>query len=349
MPFNREVSNVKLKASDNSVENCAVRALGELMQDGTRLEVIGSSLPMAPDLVSGHLQGVAVPDSQVLLTSSVGQGYVMSGRRRGLIFTIEDAESVEASHPGGIQAIGSYFAVPVHTNDGGSEIRFYGGGLPVRQLTAPTIRRSKRANCVGITDCGSPGSEFYVLAVGVTKNQFDFYKSQPGIPLDDPRCRFERVASWNAKNVSKAARASWRPDKKWGGYGNNISLLADDAGKVYFLGMHKTGFLFFDFLGRDYADLYLLDLDTISEDKRLTKLDNLHVRCHDGTSFRWGASVSVVADDRFRIYVCERNVMQNGDSTKIRLNAFHAQDDAISPAVRIVNENGTVSLEESVA
>jgi len=119
MPFGTDVSNLKLRAPDDEVENYAVAALEQLNREGVVAQVIGDF----PNDFNGHLQGIAIRDKHAILTTSAKGGYLIPSKAEvsGLRFATKRSELKQIpnfNHPGGIQTIGSYVAVPVYNGVG---------------------------------------------------------------------------------------------------------------------------------------------------------------------------------------------------------------------------------------
>ena len=321
MPFGANDSNIKLRAPDD--KNYATEGLQALGRKGVGRTVTGD-LPQSTGEAEGHLQGVALRDDYAILTTSARDGFIVLSRRNGNEYSMVHKMQVESiRHPAGMQTIGEYLVVPGY--DSLREIRFYrymeGSIQQEGQLTIPTDINAK---CVGITNCSRGASELYILAACNNENEIHFYRSNENEPLSSGNCTFENKREWDINNVSEADREDWQPDKNWRGYPNSISLISDEGGNVYFLGLRKTRLLF----GKDIIDLYKLDFDA-SEEKMLTKMASFHAKCRNGTSFRWGGSALVTSEMTFRIYACRRNVWTK-DNTKItKVNVFHADTDPL--------------------
>lgn len=314
MPFAQDVSNQKMKAPDDEVENYAVAALELLKPEGAVGQVIGDF----PNELKGHLQGITIRDKHIVLTTSAKGGYLIPGKAEvgGLRFTSNKAELKEIpnfNHPGGIQSIGSYFAVPVY--NGEAEVHFYNYKQGFEPAACPVIKieEGKKAYSVGITNASNEEREFYILAVGVDSDgkQFDFYRSDPfDRPIDHDECNFERLGRYEFEDIS---------------YPNSISLIADEAENIYFLGLHTSGPAEDLGIGEDWVDLYQVDLDKSSDSEQrtkivLTKLSNFHAICREGPAFRWGGSALVRNETELRIFACERQPQQDG--AVIRFNMF---------------------------
>ncbi len=281
MSFNPDVSNIRLKAPDNTT-NYAKTALEGLQKDGVVVKVLGNgkSIPHATGFgrLERHLQGVAILDSIAAVTTATGDGLILNSKD-------DDGSTPDVSylgkkpvpnfdHPGGIQTIGSYVVVPAY-NDQTKEVQFYENIRELKKAEHLTIgfdKRDKRVYSVGISDAADENGDFYLLALGVDSKGkvFDFYRSQPNLPLNHQDCRFKFLKSSTFKKE---------------GYPNSISLLADEANNLYFLGLHTTGRLASLGLGKDWADLYQINLQK-SGQKMFNKIASFHAICHKGPAFK---------------------------------------------------------------
>lgn len=311
MPFGPDVSNLKLRAPDDEVENYAVAALEGLERVGVVGQVIGDF----PNEFKGHLQGIAIRDKHAILTTSAKGGYLIPSEAEvgGLRFASKRAELKQIpnfNHPGGIQTIGSYIAVPVYNGD--VEVHFYNYKRGLEPAACPVIQieEANRAYSVGITNVSNEEGEFYILAVGVDSDgkQIDFYRSGPvDRPIDHEECSFKRLGRWEFEDLS---------------YPNSISLIADEGESIYFIGLHTSGIKADLGIGEDWVDLYRVDFDESEQPARitLTKLAKFHAICREGPAFRWGGSALVKTETELRLFACERQPQQQG--SVIRLNMF---------------------------
>ncbi len=347
MTFRPSDSNIKLQAPDPATPHYAISALQALPRDGAVYKIISKPGMQIPDQDGflfipsrNHFQGIGIRDHYALATTSAADGAIIAAKGHQEQFLLDSVEPAGGfGHPGGVQTIGSYLVVPVYDHpedDQRAEIRFYKYGSQIELVEHLTIkRRGKRFYCVGITNCTGPDGEYYLLAV-VTHNEGDvieFYRTEPGLPLSDQRCSFVKREergrddhtpdkTWNYQTVEQDPQHAddWQPDRNWGGYPNSISLLADEAGQVYFLGLHRTR------SGDDWADLFLLDIDA-PEGRMLRKLANFHAIAKDGPSFRYGGSVLVTSKTTFSIFTCARNA--ENDDQELTLNVFHTEPDPV--------------------
>ena len=322
MTFRECDSNTKLTSG------AVVPALERLRSPGVTGKIVGKSIPIRKPLhLKNHVQGVAIRGSYAMVTTSVRGGFIVTATGDGRDFEYEFRRGIKGfEHPGGIQAIGEWLAVGVE-GDGRSEIRFYRYRerlLPGKHLTIVRDKALGQAGSVGIANYDTLDGERYLLATCPDARRVHFYRTQPGVPLSDPRCSFgtRPFLRWSVRQVAEKDRTGWKPDKKWGSYVNNISLLADTSGKLYFLGLYQKG------LNRHYADLFAVDLNDIGTPSRVfTKLARVRVQCNDGTGFRWGASADVVSPTELRLFACEGRVQTN--PRRIHLNIFLGENDRL--------------------
>ena len=298
-----------------------------------------------------HVQGVAIPDSRAVLTRNM---HIFGGKKANNqndtfkcefdlndeLKGVTDNDDRAFDHLGGIQTIGKWFVVGFENNRN-SQIRFYkfddngkpefknhltinrdksaGSNIAVGGKKNPH-KKAGKAGSVGITNYKDDEGDRYLLAVCPWENEIHFYRSQPKVRLSDCRCSFgvQPFRIWRKSGQEK--KDGWRPDDKWGGYPNAISLLADDAGVLYLVGMHWSWF-------RDIADLYRVDLGEAKP--KLTKLAKFSADCRDGTHFLYGGSAFVTESRHIRLFACERNVQDYSNGTRyVRMNIFHHKKDA---------------------
>ena len=266
-----------------------------------------------------HHQGIAKRDGYVVFTSSgplshvappgttpgEDYGYIASGKidKEGHLKEVVEHGIGAAHHPGGIQTIGDWVVVPVAGYPSGwsskrkSEIRFYKYKGEIHEERQLTICREGNAGSVGITNYGKDGDERYLLATLPKDNEVHFYWTQPGVPLSDKDCRFSGPKQW--KPSGKVAEI-------WKGYNNNCSLVADEEGNIYFIGLEKKE-------DHDYADLYkvCIDVNKECEAPKLSYIGSFKFKLKDGPmssisfkdgpSFRWAASVLVTSSDNVEL------------------------------------------------
>lgn len=282
-----------------------------------------SALPFDGTWEKGHIQGVTTSDHRIAFATSADLGHIMLGETFSTGYGIHGEKTISAlDHPGGVQAVGRFLATPVYDSDQTREvqIRDMDGDLNL----VNTLQLSSRGFCVGIADTyngGTPDDCFYVVAVVVDKDgdRIEFYTSQPRMPLDDARA-FQSTHSQPAAiwNVADADKSGWI-DGNWGGYANNISLLADKTGKVYFVGFHNTSPTGIG--GKDWADLYEVELDPQrTPGTILKKIAKWEVNTSPKISFRWGASVAPTSATSMQLIACEKRV--GGDNNTIELNVI---------------------------
>jgi len=310
MAIPEKEKNIKLTAAPPGEPMAAVTALKKLKHKAKHSMVYSSD--GNPELPQGgaayHLQGVSVylgsgaKRNRVILSTSAGKGKLIMGKATvdKRHYTVETEpvgyETDEKVHPGGIQVIGRYAVIPVFYKDyEGIEIRDIENGLQ----TIKEFTLESKPYCVGITTTGEGAGEQYVLAV-VTKpdgSRVDIYTTPVGKKLSDPQCGFSRYGIY----WKQSYETSWNP------YSNNISLLSDTGGNIYFLGFYNNdpdlGY------GVDIADLHLMELKE-NRDVKFKRLSEFIANRKDG-SFRFGAGATVLDTATIQIYSCERNVQKD--------------------------------------
>ena len=295
-----------------------------------------------------HFQGVARRDDHAYLTlSGKADGAVILAAQEGDEFVYRRRKAVVGyNHPGGIQTVGEYVAVPVYgCPRGGAKVLIYDRDLG--RCSEHNLEESK-AFCLGITNIKYPGDhgERYVMAVVTVSDgtRIDFYRSQPGQDLASRDVTFERFGSW-----------SWeKPDdhriEEFYGHANSISLLVDEEDNLYLLGLHTIpkskklsravekllgdDHLTATGLGRDRAELFRVHWDsermggvTTANPIRvgMEKLAVKKCKCHKA-AFRFGASARVTAVDTIELIACEAELL--------RVRPQKVQIDLFSPADR---------------
>ncbi len=336
MPIPIREKNPKLTATTTGAPAIvpALRKLGARTNVEVRARSGGSQIPASGKVLkTKHLQGVTTCGDRLVLSTSVKGGNLFTARRvDDALYVVQDPAVPLATngHPGGIQAIGHYVAVPTYPNRGTDyEVQFRDVNNALRVVRS--LRMSRKPYCVGVTTTHDNTGEYYVLAA-VTHPRGDIvevYRTPPNLVLGDPLCMF-----WLHGIYNRRVDAS-----DWIGYPNSISLLSDTRGKVFFVGLAQSAISVRrrrHFRStrprsapslRDLVDVYHLDMNAPG-DRLLVKLDRLRLRCARGASLRWGASASVTGADTIAVHTCERDVQsaRRQDrpqfSQRIRLNAF---------------------------
>jgi hypothetical protein len=206
-----------------------------------------------------------------------------------------DGQQPPLRHAGGIQRVGDLLAVGVEDNQDKlrSEVQFWNIADPTKptQQSHLTIhRRSERpkemtAGAVGIVE---RDNDFLVVVANWDSRNIDFYQSTRK-QLDDPNCRFQHTARWNAPLTAS------RPGKSAGSY-QAIQLLTDENDKssgngpkpppqLYLLGFETT------VANKDIVDLYAVDLAYSKVDLRW--LDQREVKFSGDQHFRFGGGATV--------------------------------------------------------
>jgi hypothetical protein len=140
--------------------------------------------------------------------------------------------------------------------------------------------------------------------------RLDFYRSN-GDDLFAGGTRFALVGSWE---FSVNGFGAGSIDDGWEAY-QNINLLADRDGSLWFVGMH-TDWLkannSIDVLKTDRADLYQLSIG--SSEITVTKRANKRFyRNGEGPRFRYGSGFRLNGvTSRFEVYSCEANLSNGG-------------------------------------
>ena len=325
--------SVKLQAIGNN-GNAAEVALGAIKRRGRRDFVRSDSIDLSSNHhppaneVERHLQGIAVQNDEVYLTTSENDGQLIRARKANNVtnkprytFSREPVGPAgHTLHPGGIQAIGSYLAVPVYGNSI-SEIQFRdltGVNMPCKN-SVPIVEW--KPYCVGITDrIDGNGRPYYLMVVGIDDDgtRFAFYSTQgtPGVDLAEHGCVFKHT---NVVSVDKVGGGL--------GYANGVSLITDSGWASSFLGFKRRprnviGRRFDGgLLSGDDVDLY--SVEEVGGEVQLKFAANYRYKCPVvlalpgyGPSFRWGASATVSSDRVITLYACGRHVEYASSNTE---------------------------------
>ena len=286
-------------------------AFQALLREGTTAEIGGDLLPALAAQPATHLQGVAIRESRAIvtrnrciLTAVAAPNAPSDPRNFDTNSIIQSPHDDQYRHLGGVQTIGDWFVVGAE-NASSSEIRFYRFENNVPTIRAHlTIRRmGEKAGAVGITDYQTRQGRRYLLAVCPDDEHIDFYRStKPNVPLSEGECRFPKKPS-----------GRWTASSKHG-YVNAISLLADNKGQVYLVGLKGSG----------TVDVYRVTQQT---PPALKKILSRKVKCKNNTSFRWGGSVLVTESRSVRMFACAWKIRlvdprKRRGKRYVRLNIF---------------------------
>ncbi len=308
MAIAQSEKNKKLEAAPSGAPLAAVTALKRLKKKEKLILIFSSD--DGPKLPTGgirtHIQGMSSSHSRggkrrhMYITTSASKGNIITARMTldNLNYRVEKEplRYENKTHPGGVQVIGHYLVIPIYFKQyTGIEIRDIDSDLKL----VKQFRTERKPYCVGITTTRDNTGEYYVLAV-VTHNKgkrVDIYRTPPNLKLSDPGCFFELRWTFNAPSKTQDRKLNWR------GYANNISLLSDTSGNIYFLGLMNTNKLG---VGDNIADLFLVDLKQPEE-----KLFSRHGSFRPGRDveigFRFGGGATVVSKDALEIYASDRN------------------------------------------
>lgn len=253
------------------------------------------------------------------------------------------------NHPGGLQAIGDYFALAVedykHHN---SRIYFY----DMRKMstkTAPTLlaysidRTGHGAASVGITNyTASNSKEKYLIAVHEGAGKIDFYGADM---VDDfQNVRFRVLAQ--SILIPPYPDGRTNPDDSDDGMlYSSLSLLADQSGKVYMLGLISS-----NGHEEDYMELFqvVFDGDKPTEIIRVPNDNNPNYKFREvemerghwpgpmGVHFRWGSGIEILSQETIRVWATEQHIT-TADS--------HVDTNYLAPLVEVnfTVETGTAS------
>ncbi len=286
-------------AADNPVLlNDVEAAFQEASQSLARLQSFSPGRLNVP--AGGHIQGIQLkldPDKERYLAflshDSNRLGYVVvvsfprSGAHLGQVLHVHQFEAGRLRHAGGIQLLDDILAVGLEDNwsKDRSEIQFWNTADPVNwtQLDHLTIRRrgrpkDKTAGAVGII---RHDSHVVVAVANWDSRAIDFYQSSTP-DLNDSHCRFDVMGRWS---VNSADTSTWQPDKLFASY-QAINLVGQSDGAVFLLGFHQRA------LGRDYVDLYSVDL-SVKSTPSLHKIFAQKIKLSNDNHFKYGGGVSI--------------------------------------------------------
>ncbi len=258
-----------------------------------------------------HNQGVAFRRQGFYLTTSSGDRIIScdlhetfpdSFRVRKSIRVTDHTTEEHYVHPGGIQTIGDYVAVPVINENGTGQVRFLNPDL---DAPISAFETESAAFCVGVTNVRANDRAIYIAAVSATEdgNEIWFY----GARADSlSKCVWSAYPGpWR---VETADTREWRnargaSDTKWHGCKNNLSLLSDRNGALYLLALGNTEA---QAQGEDYADLFAVDLSKKVSLRKLASvklrgISNRSVTGYAQPSARWGCSARVIRANHVRI------------------------------------------------
>jgi hypothetical protein len=266
-----------------------------------------------------HQQGIQrTTDGQFVVSGSGSQsGYIYFAAASSLkIIGVLSPVVRDFSHIGGIQVAEDILATGYERLESGasgaSVVLFY----DVRDAASPaaldhlTIDRNSANNTAGAIGLCRDGDTWLLLVANWDSERLDFYRSN-GDDLFAGGTRFALVGSWE---FSVNGFGAGSIDDGWEAY-QNINLLADRDGSLWFVGMH-TDWLkannSIDVLKTDRADLYQLSIG--SSEITVTKRANKRFyRNGEGPRFRYGSGFRLNGvTSRFEVYSCEANLSNGG-------------------------------------
>jgi hypothetical protein len=304
-----------LHAADEFIRLTDVQAAFERVSADGTLHTFSCGEPGVPP--GGHIQGIQLKHDAAgkrwlafLSHDSQSQGYVLVAsfppqwQGSGELLHVHKFAPGRLRHAGGMQLLGDVLAVGLEDNRSKdrSEIQFWNVAEPTawRQLSHLKIARSglpkdKTSGAVGIIRM----SDDVLVAVGNWDcRAIDFYRSSTVI-LSDKDCRFAAAGRWL---VDSADRSNWQPDQEFGSY-QSINFVEQSDGSLYLLGFHQ------DSRGRDFADLYAVDLD-VEANRWLRKIATRELQLAAANHFKYGGGLLLV-DDGMWFLSTERSLSDN--------------------------------------
>ncbi|HNN94396.1 MAG TPA: hypothetical protein PKI03_19095 [Pseudomonadota bacterium] len=203
-------------------------------------------------------------------------------------------------HAGGIQSLGRYLAVPIET-DGRSKVIFFDMSTPAQptrlheldHTTVNGVRGIGQAGTVSLTKLRD--GRFIAIVGRAHAEILDFYISS-GTRFERPEFQFFSTLSVPGRLGSTIS------DWNWGAY-QSLNLVNQCDGRLFLIGTNNTG--------RDWADLFRLDINAADRGIAITKVAKRHMYCgYNGTNhcnFQAAAGVYVAPDQGLYLYAVEHD------------------------------------------
>lgn len=286
-----------MSAWSNKVDDVE-QALSSVNKYGTNYIFAGDCEGLPVVFSGAHVQGIASYKNYLILTHNSAFGFgnhgsiIILNKETQRIVTRIDTSDYGYNHPGGIQQIDNYLAVPLE-NDTTSLIRFYDLSqmsdeqLPCL-LDTKIIRENSKAGAVGITSYIVSDINYFLVAAVDDNGIVDFYKSN-GKSLSNPECSFTKIEFEKSIEVNKNVQS--------------LCLVTDKAEKIYMIGFRSS-----DAIVEDYADLYSIDINSGACNPEATDIQFISTGGGPfAVHFRYGAGLQVVSSTQIKILATERN------------------------------------------
>ncbi len=202
-------------------------------------------------------------------------------------------------HAGGLSLVNGVLAVPIYGgNPLHGKVLFFDLTDPERpeQLAVDIDRPGRKAYAVAMTRLPDGRHLVAVLSDrdGLPR-RMDFYRSRSS---DLARGFDPNPVTWRAEQV----KATNGQDANFGDF-QNLNFITQTDDQLFLIGLHNTAPSIDPLPGRDYADLYRVELagsvtpaDGSADAPVITKIANKHLRCEDG-GCNLDAGGSVYIDD----------------------------------------------------
>lgn len=282
-----------------------VRSFLGLSVNGSLIEVTGG--PSVGTFSSSHLQGIAFYQGLYLISQNAHGGtrgvlYVFSAATDALVATLPLAPGPTDAynHPGGIQVIGDYLAVPLQTQDySASVVQLYDvsgltGSEPSIELASPDLIPGSNGIGVGGIGLGLVGDRY--LAAALDNTEVTLFQSASDDLLS---------TTFDELYTAPLER-----------YSAQTSILVQTDGTPYVLSFESVseGPTF-----RDYGTVYVVDLAARTMPSRAETHFTTHAPAPlaFGVHFRYGAGAVVSGPDALELLATQWHMADS-----CALNAF---------------------------
>lgn len=302
-----DVDIVGSKIDLDTIEPLSIKPseIGCIHNDDQKFDLSDIKAVLWNRMFKNHIQGIAqLGGEYTVLSSSVNDKALLLAYQKKIMQV--KCLPKEYDHAGGLDALevkngenGWMIAVPVYKvgqdGDKGAILRYFlpdGKGDKARLTDCKEIISLPiKAYAAGIARNGNGVVIAVVIEDEGGKVQFWTCENLNG------QGKYNKLSEWDKRQVPKNEREDWEPDKKWGGYRNSISLInhGKHGKKICFVGLNGQTWGMF---GKDWVDIYSVDLYEHAVNKQLIKKDKKHVKCDgvgafDGPSFCWGGSARI--------------------------------------------------------
>ncbi|MCB9231323.1 MAG: hypothetical protein H6581_06665 [Bacteroidia bacterium] len=207
------------------------------------------------------------------------------------------------SHAGGIQVAGNWLVVGIEdaNKKDASFVRLYdlenalSGNLEQGiKIARQGTEKESTAGENGLLQLKD--GRFLIVTGSWDCKTVDLYLSEAGVPLNEDS-KFTRI---HHLNVDEADKSGWI-DAEFPAY-QNLNLVADQAGKVYAIGLGKQN-------GKNVMDLFELNWQAETPDQQiLRKVAHREMKCAKGASFRMGGGVVVNSQGELEVFAVSESV-----------------------------------------